>query len=73
MAISKKEIAQLAAAIRLVAEAGEAHGLTVRAIAQSVEAALWEMADEKAKGFRHDVTGVIDLSGRDYLTEIGAK
>lgn len=71
--MTKKEIAALAAAVRMVAGAGEANQLTVRAIAQALETTLWDIAGEKAAGFKTACTGVIDLSGTDYLTKVGAR
>jgi hypothetical protein len=69
MAISKKEIAGLADAIREVASKPGADRTTAFAIIQSINNYLWETHGDP-KGFDNAAKGLIDLSGWNYIREL---
>jgi len=72
--MTRKDYELIAAAIRRVSDAPEAGALTVRAIVQSLASALAE-DNERFSGstFKTACTGIIDLSGIDFLDRIGAE
>ena len=72
--MTNKEIDRIAAAIRKVAETNGYDLPTLRAIAQEIEFAIGDTAGAaKAAGFRTAATGVIDLSGIDWLAKMEAR
>lgn len=72
--MTKKDYIAIAKAIREVAGSGEANQLTVRAIVQNIADVL---GDDNPRfnhtTFAHAATGVLDLSGTNYLARIGAR
>lgn len=72
--LTKVEVNKLALAIKAVADAPGADKLTVRAITQKINAMLWESGNGRyATGFQAHATGVIDLSGTDYVAKLGER
>lgn len=69
MAITKKEIAGLADAIREVASKPGADRTTAFALIQSINNYLWETHGNPG-GFRRAAKGLVDLSGRNYIKEL---
>jgi hypothetical protein len=73
--MTRKEYALIAAAaVRRISDASEANALTVRAIVQSLASALADDNERFSKStFKTACTGIIDLSGINYLDRIGAE
>lgn len=74
--MTKRDIDKLSAAILRVAQAGEVNRLTLRAIVQSIRSEFdgdRNTTERNLRNFTWDATGVVDLSGIDYLARIGAR
>ena len=72
--MTHKDYVLIAAAIRRVSDAPMADLKTTRAIVQSLVSALAEDNDRfSGSTFRTYCTGMIDLSGINYLDRVGAE
>jgi hypothetical protein len=72
--MTHKDYVLIAAAIRRVSDAPEANALTVRAIVQSLASALADDNERfKSNTFNVHCTGMIDLSGKDYVERVGVE
>ncbi len=72
--MTKKDYTAIAAAIRSVRDSGEANQLTLRAIVQALGNTLAQVNPRfEHFSFAFACTGIVDLSGTDYLARIGAR